>query len=313
MDRAERSTRELKESEAKFRELANQSLAGSSSSKAASFSYSNAKFDEMFGYTAEEMRRIDPLDLVAEADRPLVAESMRGAWPARSIVWSTAFTASRRTGTPIDVEIHASSMRVNGERVLISVLLDVTERMRADHEMAALQQKLADQSVHDALTGLYNRRYLEDALARELILAERHNHPVSVIMADLDLFKRVNDQYGHLAGDEVLRSFSAVTEAQCAGQRHPLPLWREEFLLVLPQMSAENAAMRAEQLRRTVAAAPIPVRHDGDRHHRVVRRRDLPDNAGTGTASSPPPTRRSTKRRRTAATGSPSARPKRAA
>jgi diguanylate cyclase (GGDEF)-like protein len=123
--------------------------------------------------------------------------------------------------------------------------------------MWLLQQKLADQSVHDALTGLHNRRYLEEALGRDLILAERHGHPVSVIMADIDHFKKVNDRYGHLAGDEILRGFAAILKRNARASDIYCRYGGEEFLLVFPQMPVEKAAARAEQLRRTIAAAPL--------------------------------------------------------
>jgi diguanylate cyclase (GGDEF)-like protein len=114
------------------------------------------------------------------------------------------------------------------------------------------------QSTRDALTGLYNRRYLEETLGRELILAERHGQPVSVIMADLDHFKAVNDRYGHLGGDEVLRVFGDLMKRQVRGSDIYCRYGGEEFLLVLPHMSTENAIERAEQLRSAMAAAPVP-------------------------------------------------------
>jgi diguanylate cyclase (GGDEF)-like protein len=122
----------------------------------------------------------------------------------------------------------------------------------------ALQVMLRDQSTHDALTGLYNRRYLEETLGRELLSAERHGHPVSVIMGDLDYFKAVNDGYGHLAGDEVLRVFGALLKRHARGSDVYCRYGGEEFLLVLPQMATAHAVERAEQLRCTMAAAPVP-------------------------------------------------------
>jgi len=253
----QRITEDLLVSESKFRELANQSLVGIAITEDGKFSYTNARFSEMFGYSVEELRKFGPLDVISEQDRAMVKESMRRRISGEVDHVVYGFRGVRKDGAPIDVEIHASTMQLNGKRALISVLLDVTERMRAEREMWVLQQKLADQSVHDALTGLYNRRYLEESLARELVLAERKGHPVSVIMADLDHFKKVNDQYGHLAGDEVLRAFGAILKRNARASDIYCRYGGEEFLLVLPQMPAEKAAERAEQLRRSLAAAPI--------------------------------------------------------
>jgi diguanylate cyclase (GGDEF)-like protein len=122
----------------------------------------------------------------------------------------------------------------------------------------ALQEILREQSTHDALTGLYNRRYLEQTMDRELISAKRHGHFVSVIMGDLDHFKAVNDRYGHLAGDEVLRAFGDLLKRQVRASDIFCRYGGEEFLLVLPQISTEVAFKRAEQLRSEMAAAPVP-------------------------------------------------------
>lgn len=121
-----------------------------------------------------------------------------------------------------------------------------------------MQDRLRDEATRDALTGLYNRRYLEETLGRELILAERHGYPVSVIMSDLDYFKTVNDHYGHLGGDEVLRAFGKLMQRHARGSDTYCRYGGEEFLLVLPQMTKGGAVERAEQLRSAVTAAPIP-------------------------------------------------------
>jgi diguanylate cyclase (GGDEF)-like protein len=136
--------------------------------------------------------------------------------------------------------------------------MDVTERIRAEREVRTLRERLREQATHDPLTGLYNRRYLEETLGRELILAGRQGHPVSMIMGDLDHFMADNDHYGHLGGDEVLRTFGDLMKRQVRGNDIYCRYGGEEFLLVLPQMSTENAVKRAEQLRSAMAAAPVP-------------------------------------------------------
>jgi diguanylate cyclase (GGDEF)-like protein/PAS domain S-box-containing protein len=253
----EKVTRALRESEARFRELANQSLVGIAVTEDGRFTYTNAKFNEMFGYSETEIRKLGPLDVAVGADRPKVAESVRKRLSGETTQVVYGFRGLRKDGSSIDIEIHGGSMLLGEQKALVSVLLDVTERVRAEREMLALQQKLAEQSVHDALTGLYNRRHLEEVLGRELILAERQNYPVSMIMADIDHFKKVNDHYGHLAGDEVLRAFAALLKRSARASDIYCRYGGEEFLLVLPQMSGEKAAARAEELRRTVAAAPF--------------------------------------------------------
>jgi PAS domain S-box-containing protein len=213
----ERINRALRESEAKFRGLVSQSLVGIVILTDWKFSYSNDKFNEIFGYSADEVRALGPLDIATENDRPLVAENIRKRLSGEVERVEYVIRALRKNGVEIDVEIHSSAMNIDGKLEFISLYVDVTERTRAEREVQALQEELREQATRDPLTGLYNRRYLEESLGRELISAERHGYPVSVIMGDLDHFKLINDVYGHLGGDEVLRSFGDLLKRQVRG------------------------------------------------------------------------------------------------
>ncbi|MEO5597926.1 MAG: sensor domain-containing diguanylate cyclase [Novosphingobium sp.] len=116
----------------------------------------------------------------------------------------------------------------------------------------SLREKLRTQSLRDPLTGLYNRRYMEDALERYLSLAERVGGATSVVMLDLDYFKQLNDEHGHAKGDAVLRDVAA----QLVGGLRPSDVvcryGGEEFLIILPNCPLEDAAAKAEQLRERV-------------------------------------------------------------
>ncbi len=131
---------------------------------------------------------------------------------------------------------------------------DISERKRAERSLHALQEQLRDQVLHDPLTGLFNRRYLDEMFGRQLSFADRHSHPVSVIMCDIDHFKLVNDTHGHLVGDEVLRFLAQLLKAQSRSSDIVCRYGGEEFLMVLPDMALDMACMRAESLRATIAA-----------------------------------------------------------
>jgi diguanylate cyclase (GGDEF)-like protein len=113
----------------------------------------------------------------------------------------------------------------------------------------ALREKLRTQSLRDPLTGLYNRRYMEDALERYLSMAERSGESTSVIMIDLDHFKKLNDEHGHAKGDAVLKD-AAV---QLVGALRPADVVSryggEELLVIMPACPIEDAALKAEVLR----------------------------------------------------------------
>jgi diguanylate cyclase (GGDEF)-like protein len=171
------------------------------------------------------------------------------------------FHGLRKDGAVVDIECHSSMTRAGGRQLIISVIMDISERARAERAVKVLQEELREQSNHDALTGLYNRRFLEDSFGRELLLAARGGHPVSIIMGDLDHFKAVNDKYGHLAGDQVLRTFGALLTSNARASDIICRYGGEEFLLILPGMTKEGARQRAEHVRQALEAAIVSHGH----------------------------------------------------
>ena len=123
-----------------------------------------------------------------------------------------------------------------------------------------LRATLQFQSTRDSLTQLYNRRYIQDALERELARATRSEKPLAVMMMDIDHFKRYNDTYGHDAGDHVLREFGALLRNAIRGSDIASRYGGEEFLALLPETDAESAGLRAEQIRRQVSGLGLEFR-----------------------------------------------------
>jgi len=116
-----------------------------------------------------------------------------------------------------------------------------------------LQETLRTQSVRDPLTGLFNRRYLEVSLERELLRAGRRGLPLAVLMLDIDHFKRFNDTYGHAAGDTLLAQFAEVLKRSVRAEDIACRYGGEEFTVVLLDADAGGAAQRAEYIRASVA------------------------------------------------------------
>jgi two-component system cell cycle response regulator len=125
----------------------------------------------------------------------------------------------------------------------------------ADELEARYQLKLAESAVQDSLTGVYNRRHLEDRLASELAAAQRHQHPLSVLLIDVDHFKRVNDQFGHLAGDEALRMVAFVLRGAVRKEDVLGRFGGEEFVVVARETALDGARILAERIRGAVEHA----------------------------------------------------------
>jgi len=125
-------------------------------------------------------------------------------------------------------------------------------------EIGTLQSKLREQAIRDALTNVFNRRYLEETLERELARAERESYPLCLIMMDLDYFKDVNDTHGHEAGDVVLKALSETVMRQSRHGDFVCRYGGEEFVLVMPNIGIETARQRAEELHQIVNSLNIP-------------------------------------------------------
>lgn len=115
-----------------------------------------------------------------------------------------------------------------------------------------LHETIQYQSVRDPLTGLFNRRYLEESVEREFARAERQQQALSIIMLDVDYFKRFNDTFGHNAGDMVLRELGTFLHKQIRNSDIACRYGGEEIMLLLPEASTDVAKSRAETIREGV-------------------------------------------------------------
>jgi diguanylate cyclase (GGDEF)-like protein/PAS domain S-box-containing protein len=125
-----------------------------------------------------------------------------------------------------------------------------------------LRATLREQVTRDVLTGLFNRRYMEETLIREISRARRSRVPIGIIMLDIDHFKRFNDTFGHAAGDAVLREFGNFLKRKVRGSDIPCRYGGEEFALVLPEAPCDVTIRRAEQLCEEIPRSLI-LEHQG--------------------------------------------------
>jgi diguanylate cyclase (GGDEF)-like protein/PAS domain S-box-containing protein len=131
----------------------------------------------------------------------------------------------------------------------LQLAVTVSESVKLSLSNLRLREKLRAEAIHDPLTGLFNRRYLEETLSRELHRARRGNSPLCLAMLDLDRFKQFNDKFGHDAGDSFLRELGRLVRENVRKSDISCRYGGEEFVLVLPDSSLPDAAQRVEQLR----------------------------------------------------------------
>ena len=153
------------------------------------------------------------------------------------------------TGAPADTSAHQISQ--------LQLAVTVSESIKLALSNLRLREKLRAEAIHDPLTGLFNRRYLEETLVRELHRARRRNSPLCVAMLDLDDFKRFNDTYGHDAGDALLREAGRLMREKLRKSDISCRYGGEEFVIVLPDSSMVDAEQRIEQIRALVKEVQI--------------------------------------------------------
>ena len=153
-----------------------------------------------------------------------------------------------KDGILIQVEFVSNVYLEGGEKVIQCNIRDITERKQAQDALLKSEALLREMSVRDHLTGLFNRRYMEETLERELRRASRKQNSIGVIMLDVDDFKRFNDTYGHPAGDEILRVLGNLMLGHVRGDDIPCRYGGDEFLIVLPDASRKITKERAERL-----------------------------------------------------------------
>lgn len=162
------------------------------------------------------------------------------------------FTLAAPPGAPAEGGLGESRIRL---------AVTVAEQFALALANVRLRETLRGQSIRDPLTGLFNRRYMEETLERELSRAEREHRPLALILLDIDRFKHFNDTFGHEAGDVVLSSLGALLRSACRAGDVACRYGGEEFVLILPAASLIDAQRRAEEIREAIRG--LRVSHGG--------------------------------------------------
>jgi diguanylate cyclase (GGDEF)-like protein/PAS domain S-box-containing protein len=242
------------------------------------FTFVNGAYPLMTGFDREELMGKPVMDFFTPEGRDIVAGIMKKRQESEAagltnVSMRFEVPHIHKTGAPFWVEINSNpiydaSGAISGYN---GITRDIHERKQYQHKLeeanrqlqeqlqenVALHAMLTEQTIRDPLTGLHNRRYLEETLPRELSRAKRVGYPMALIMVDLDHFKRVNDTYGHPTGDAVLKAMASIL---LHGAREGDIICRfggEEFLVALPNMTVEHALTRAKAWQATLGQTSI--------------------------------------------------------
>jgi diguanylate cyclase (GGDEF)-like protein len=204
----------------------------------------------MLGYSREEMLELSVPDIDPFFPMEIWAEHWQELKLKGSLRFETKHKA--RDGHCYPVEIVANYLEYEGVEYNCALVRDISERktFEAEFELRANT---------DYLTNVGNRQHFMEEAERELLRAARYGEPLSLLMLDIDFFKRINDAHGHAIGDEALKTLAetcrrTLREVDIIGR-----LGGEEFAVLLPETDLHTAAEAAERLRATIAQAHIPV------------------------------------------------------
>lgn len=135
--------------------------------------------------------------------------------------------------------------------------LEIRKRIWAEQDLMRANLRLQDQAMRDAVTGLHNRRFLEESLTHEETRAKRHGHSLAIMMMDVDRFKEFNDTLGHIAGDAILKSVGQCLISVSRGEDIVARYGGDEFALMMANTSKQTAWRRAELIRQRVRSLEI--------------------------------------------------------
>jgi len=269
----EHTAGKLAESEARYRLLAENShdVIWTLDIPSRRYTYVSASVTDMSGYLPEEFvgqsieAHLTPESasrLAREIDQRL--RRIAAGDKAAGVVVSELELIGK-DGEVISTEVVSSYLQdADGvAHTILGITRNVSERKAAElalretnrqlhariEEIGRLQAALQELAVRDSLTGMYNRRYLDETLEREVSRARREGNPLSLVMLDIDHFKQVNDTYGHQVGDEALRMLANTLQADIRTEDVACRYGGEEFLILLPNMPLETAMQRAEAWR----------------------------------------------------------------
>jgi len=198
----------------------------------------NQAAEKLFGYAREEMAGNNIDMLLPRGSRSRHTEQInnfgKSAVKSRPMESRAEVAGMRRDGSIFPAEVAIAKISVHGEVEYTAIIRDISAQMR-------LLDELKHCAKTDPLTGISNRRHLVEAVEAEMERSDRYDHPLSLLMLDLDDFKSINDTYGHAVGDEVLKALSRVLQKRSRKLDVPARLGGEEFCLLITETTLEHA------------------------------------------------------------------------
>lgn len=211
------------------------------------YSYSSPQIEVLLGYKPQDFIGRTPFEFMPEKEAKKLQKAFKAAGKTTQPVFEMKHTGFRKNGHKVVLESNAVPFFSEDGELLGYRGVDRDITLRSE-----MEDKLRYMARHDALTGLYNRQVFNELLEYEINRASRYARPLSALLLDIDYFKKVNDNYGHSAGDDVLKEFSQLLVNSLRSTDYIARFGGEEFTVLMPETDKETAIVRAEELRKAI-------------------------------------------------------------
>jgi diguanylate cyclase (GGDEF)-like protein/PAS domain S-box-containing protein len=214
----------------------------------------------MYGYTEDEFLRLSISDLVSPEYATKVPKRIKQVLEGETLRFEV--NHRKKNGEEFPVEVTASRMQIDGRKFVMVMYRDISIRREAEEDRAIFIRELQHLSQTDGLTGLFNRQHLDKRILEEMERAKRYGNPLSLIIFDIDFFKKINDSYGHIIGDKMLQSAASQIRETFRTTDIAARFGGDEFVIVMVQTDLNESVQVAERLRASIEQEKIPINEE---------------------------------------------------
>ncbi len=214
--------------------------------------YANPAAVEFFGYPEKELYNMNIWDLFGEKDRPVIKANIERRLNGEQFYFEYTFHTFTKKGKEKYILFHVQTIVYQGRFVALAIFFDITDKVLLERELEKEKLRFQELSETDPLTGIFNRRKLDNILDGYVKLALRYNMPLSLIMFDIDHFKEINDNYGHQIGDNILIELADLIKTNLRETDFFARFGGEEFMILMPETNLVYAKAKAESLRKLI-------------------------------------------------------------